>query len=54
MNGNFAQYFFATADVFVAPVVENATVNTPSTQCVVDAACCLLCIYMPAIDRSLE
>jgi hypothetical protein len=30
MNGNFAQYFFASADVFVAPVVENATVNTPS------------------------
>lgn len=30
MNGNFAQYFFATANVFVAPVVENATVNTPS------------------------
>ena len=32
MHGNFAQYFFASAEVFVAPVVQNATINSPSTQ----------------------
>ena len=32
MEGNFAQYFFCSEEVFVAPVVRNATVNTPSTQ----------------------
>ena len=32
MHGNFAQYFFASTEVFVAPVVQNATINSPSTQ----------------------
>ena len=32
MHGNFAQYFFCSADVFVAPVVRNATINSPSSQ----------------------
>lgn len=30
MHGNFAQYFFCSSDVFVAPVVQNSTVVGPS------------------------
>eukprot|EP01047_Picozoa_sp_COSAG01_P039283 COSAG01_NODE_3237_length_6370_cov_4.236007_5_plen_382_part_00 len=32
MNGNFAQYFFCSPEIFVAPVVQNSSIISPSTQ----------------------
>ena len=32
MHGAFAQYFFCSADIFAAPVVNQSTVVSPSAQ----------------------